>query len=218
MPSIVNIQAKKKRQRKLNSPKVDIRVSKKRKLFSVPRDLLVFYSGYFGRQLDPEVKGEGDQLYLLDDDADDFSLIIDYIYKGAVISVLPETTDTLKVARCLRFIKLTGKLEIGEAASVVYPALRTVLAENAKYRDRTALVTTKLIRTAFEAIPARNNILELLARAAMPETLKTEGGKYGKLLEENDAFVAESWRQFQAIRENLGMSFPLSHNDKTTFI
>jgi hypothetical protein len=199
---------------------VEIYVSKKRKHFSVPKDLLVYYSGYFGRRLDPSIeKQEADRdQFLLEDDADDFGLIVDYIYRGAVINALPEYGDVLKVERCISFIKLTGKLEIGEAASVIYPALKTILARNATSADPTALVTSQLIRIAFETIPTRNNVLELLARATLPETLKPRGGNYANELEVCDAFAAESWRQFQAVRENLQLSFPLSNHKKKTFI
>jgi hypothetical protein len=197
----------------LSGPKVDIYVSKKRKQFSIQKDFLVHYSGYFQRRLDPKVKleeADQDVIYLLDDDADDFALIVDYIYRRAVITTLPEETDLLKVAHCLRFIKLTGKLEIGEAASVVYPALKKILAKNATYCGPTTLIPPEFIRIAFNSIPAKNNILELLTRAAMPETLTHGGGKYQKVLGECEAFAAESWRQFQAVRDELRLSFPMS--------
>lgn len=196
---------------------MEIFVSKKRKQFSIQKGFLVHYSGYFERRFDPKLKQEEagkNIIYLLEDDADDFALIVDYIYRGAVIGVLPEPTDALKVARCLRFIKLTGKLEFGEAASVVYPALKAILAKQATMKDPTALIAPEFIRVAFSIIPAKNNILELLSQAAMPETIKRAGGKYKQVLEEVDGLVAESWRQFHACREELRLSFPLNPDVK----
>jgi hypothetical protein len=149
---------------------------------------------------------KADAFYLLDDNPDDFALIVDYIYSGTVINVLPEQIDVLKVERCLRFIRFTGKLEFGEAASIIYPALRAILERQATKKDPTALITPEFIRI----IPAKNNILELLSQAAMPEMMKRAGGKYEKELEEVEGFLKESWRQFQAYRDELQLSFPLN--------
>jgi hypothetical protein len=199
---------------------VEIYVSKKRKQFSVPKDLLIYYSGYFERRLDPSVKKEeagGDQFHFLDDDADNFALIVDYIYRGAVISVLPEQTDVLKIARCLSFISLAGKLEIGEAASVIYPVLTKILSRQAAGINPMALIAPEFIRTAFTIIPTRNNVLKLLAQAAMPETMKKTGGKYDKLIEEVEGFAAESWRQFKGCSKELHLAFPLNRHEMKHF-
>lgn len=120
----------------------------------------------------------------------------------------------LKVERCLRFIRLAGKLDFGEAASVIYPALRAILARHASMKDPTALITPEFIRVAFSIIPAKNNILELISQAAMPETLKRAGGKYEQELDEVEGFLQASWRQFHACREDLRLSFLLNPNIK----
>lgn len=113
------------------------------------------------------------------------------------------------MARCLKFINFIGKLEMGEAGSVIYPVLREILVESARSQNPTACLSPEFIRTAFEVIPKGNEVLKLLCQAAMPESLKRKEGKFAKVVEEVDGFAAETWRQFQEARGEMGALVPL---------
>lgn len=181
---------------------------------------MIYYSGYFERRLDPSAKKEEadeDQFHFLDDDADNFALIVDYIYRGAVVTVLPEKTEVLKIARCLSFINLAGKLEICGAASVIYRVLAKILSRQVTGVDPVGLIASKFIRTAFTIILTRNNALKLLALAAMTEMMKKTGDKYKKVIEEVEGFAAESWRQFKDCSKELHLSFPLNRHEMKHF-
>jgi hypothetical protein len=199
---------------------VDIYVGRKRKYYSLPKDLLAHYSGYFERSLQPKsnpAEGVGTHtIYLIDDDPDDFALIVDYILRGSILDKLPEADDASKVARCLRYIKLIGKLEIGEAAAVICLALKNVLVAEANREDATKLITPEFISTAFDIIPARSDILKILCQATLPENMKRRGNKYEKVIELHDGFAAETWRQYQGCRMDVSQVAPLrtSRNKK----
>ncbi len=192
-------------------------MGKKRKNYVIPKALLEHYCGYFENHFRHGIKRENaDQIdfYFLDDDPDDFGLIVTYIFKGSMVQTLPEPTAVLKMERCLNYTKLTGKFGCGEAASVIYPVLKEILVNHVSKKDPTELIKPEFIRTAFSIIPARNKILELLCQAALPETMKRDGGKYGILLKDSEEFLAETLRQFHACRPEISLLSPL--NKKVT--
>jgi hypothetical protein len=113
------------------------------------------------------------------------------------------------MGRCLKFLNLIGKLEMGEAAIVIYPVLKDILVRHAQMHNPTSHLTPEFVSAAFNIIPAGHQVLKLLCQAAMPETLKKDENKFAKLIEEHDGFAAETWRQFQAARAGVSLMVPL---------
>jgi hypothetical protein len=183
----------------VSSPNVDIYVGPKRKHFLLPRDLLIHHSEYFNRRFngfhpDPNLINKT-TVHLLDENADNFSLLVDYIFRGQEITALPEQDVKAKATRCFAFITQSHKFEMTHATAAIHPVLKQVLISTANTAE---LLKPEHVQLVLELLPKGNVVGTLVLQAALPEVLKKDGGKFRKELEENDKFGAEMLRAIKA--------------------
>lgn len=114
----------------MSGPKVDIYVGQDRKHYSVPKDLLCYYSPYFDSCFNGDFKEAKEQkLELLDDDVEGFEFLLEYILHAAFEEIeIPETEgNKQRVERCLKFLEYTDKYSMREAHHVIAEPLRRAL-------------------------------------------------------------------------------------------
>ena len=79
--------------RLLSGPLMDIYVGKKKRQWSLHRNLLSYHSAWFKEQIKEEVRGKGGKVDLFDDDPRAFELLVKWLYQGRIDNVSTMSMD-----------------------------------------------------------------------------------------------------------------------------
>lgn len=195
------------------SPKVDIFVGSEMKQYSVPVDILCYYSPYFDCCFRGSFKEAAEQkLTLPEDSVEDFDILLDYILTGHVPSTYEvKENDKAGLEKCISFIEYADKYSIGEAGMAVYDNLVKIL------QSREVFLRPNHIKTVFQVFPEKHTMRELIAKAALNAGFAGKA-TYKKTEREVEGFAREMLRhlrhhvELQMVNRSRDV-IPLDHAD-----
>ena len=154
------------------------------------KDLLCYYSSFFRDHF--AVKREAIQqhtMYLPDDSAEDFTFIIDYIYRATPVTFPPGENV---MARCTNIIKLAKKVDIVESVDALCPVLKNNFES---FKTPPCLLEADFIELVYNVTPKGCMIRLTVAQRAVFEFSKPRESRFNQLIQENDEFAADVFRK-----------------------
>jgi BTB/POZ domain len=115
--------------RKFQGPKVDIYVGPEAKHYSVPKDVLCYYSSYFNSCFNGSFKEAQEQkLSLPEDNVENFEVLMYYVLTGHVAPQIPIGSDLKEgMETCMNLIEYADKYGLAEASMAVEESLTKIL-------------------------------------------------------------------------------------------
>jgi hypothetical protein len=179
--------------RKISSPKVEILLGPKKKIYSVPKDLLCYYSNYFDRCFNGGFMEATHQMLILEEDAiADFELLLDYILTGSIAAHFDQSqSDEAALNKCMTFIEYADKYDVADVGLAVYDALMKILHCNGS-----VVLKPTHIEIVYAAFPKGHRLRTLIASTAMKAVFGNER-LYKQQVQDVDGFAAEVILQAQ---------------------
>lgn len=197
----------------MSGPRVDIYVGPTKKHYSLPKNLLCYYSKYFDRCFNGSfIEGQTQKLELLEDKVKDFDLLLEYmLHRGLVTSELEVTSGSFQspMKHCMDFIKYASKYNMEEVVAVVYePLKRTLKDEN----WLNIAITGDQIETVFRLTPAASPLRTLLTQAVLSRVGFKGLLRYTKQIDEVHGFGTALFKVMQKALNKCEWTDPI-HGD-----
>lgn len=187
------------------SPSVEIIVGPNEVVFTLPKDLLGYYSPYFKACFNGSFKeGKEGVLRLPDENPEHFKILAEYIRSGDTQYHFQESNHTLqqKYGLCMDYIIFTDKYDISEAASAISSELDNCIGRaNSIYKCVAEDSEREKFKAAVPLLHIENRTMEVLAKGCY-DWLEMESQGYRtdfagvitRLAFENANFAAALWR------------------------
>jgi hypothetical protein len=170
------------------SPRVNIYVGPESQHYSIPKDVLGYYSTYFDRCFNGTLKEAKEaKLVLAEDRAWCFAILVEYVLHGKIITDWDyfETLD-----ECFAFIAYADKYDMGEAGMAVYKSLAFLLSNFCQG------LKGEHIECVFRAVPKQHPLRDLVTKAALKGVFISQS--YAKQERDVDGFLEEMMLQYRA--------------------
>lgn len=193
------------RHRLISVPRVDIYVGKDKKHYSVPKGLLCYYSTYFDRCFNGKFKEtkEG-KLELLDDQTDNFELLLEYFLHGTVPlgDVKPRSEKGSKldlVGRYMELLEYADKYNMQHCiAEVLFAPLKDELIKKSDRQNNGLYhVRTGCVELIFRVTGKGDKLRTLITQAVLSQQ-GINGITFEKQEEDIPDFAQEMLKQIWA--------------------
>ena len=181
----------------MSGPRVEIIVGSAKKTYSIPKNLVCYWSSYFDKCLNSTfIEGQTQKVTLEEDNPEYFELLLKYMFAGGEIR--KDCVDITQggaagMKMCMDYIEYTDKYGMGGASVAVHDSLERILPTTISSGDVGAWVTTAQVETVFRVAPVGSPLRTLITKAAL-STTGFAGITFSKQERELDGFAAEMLR------------------------
>ncbi|KAE8448423.1 hypothetical protein EG329_009488 [Mollisiaceae sp. DMI_Dod_QoI] len=156
----------------ISGPRVDVYIGPSKEHYSLPKNLLCYYSKFFDRCFNNVFEeGQTQKLELPEDTVEDFDILLEYMTHTTVSSSAKVVSAIEEDAfdHCIAFLQYIDKYDMKEVTIAVHDSMEKIIKNRPSNRRGAKLATGNNIEIVFSTTSPCSLLRDLIVNTALSE-------------------------------------------------